>query len=100
MDKIINEMIEMGLGNIINKITDIGLGKDEIYLKSLQDAEELKMEIEKLGLLDEQSELLEDFEGCLMSASSRACEIAYLVGIKNTILFLKGIDVFKTTSEE
>ena len=93
MNKVINEMIEMGLGNIISKTTDIELQKDEIYLKDLQDADDLKQKIKNLGLSDEQRQILEDFEASLMSASSRVCEIAYLVGIKNTILFFKEMNI-------
>ncbi len=87
---LVDMMLENGLGNMIDHMIDPIL-KDEIYSKDLEDIEAIKDKICKMEISDEMKCLLEDMEACLMSASSRACYLAYLKGFINAIQVSKEI---------
>ena len=88
MENYIDELIEIGMGNVIDSSIDKYIVEDEIYKTTLDKAGNI---LEKLrqNLTVENQELFEEYMECVMSANGRACAIAYLVGAKNTIKFMK-----------
>ena len=87
MGKYISELIDIGMGNVIDMSVDEILLKDEIYQRDQTDSNRLYEKFESM-LTDDQKVIFEDYLACVMSANERACNLAYLVGAKNTIQFL------------
>lgn len=94
----INELLDIGMGAVIDMSADKIIMEDEIYRKDVNDSEEI---FDKLvdTLSQEQKNLLDDYIACMMSANERACNLTYLVGAKNTIRFLAETNVIKGYSE-
>lgn len=88
MSKFIDDTLLMGLGNMISESCDPHIMADEIYRKDTEDAEALRVRLDELDFTQEQRMVMEDYISCLMSAQARACDISYLVGCRNTIMFL------------
>ena len=92
--KYINELLDIGMGSVIDMSTEKMIMEDEIYRKDLKDSEEI---FEKLAhtLSQEQKNLVNDYISCLMSANERACNLTYLAAAKNTICFLAEANAIK-----
>lgn len=88
MEEYINELIDIGLGSIIDVSVDKQISKDQKYQDNIEKAGEL---LEKLraNISLEEYEIFEQYMDCIMNVNERACTILYLVGAKNTIKFLK-----------
>ncbi len=96
--KYVNELIEIGLGSVVDMRFDKFIMEDEIYKKDIKDSLEI---LDKFvdGLSQEQKTLFDDYVSCIMSANERACNLTYLVGAKNTIRFLTEMNAIKGYSE-
>lgn len=94
----INELIEIGMGAVIDMSADKVIMEDEVYRKDVKDSEEI---FDKFvdTLSQEQRNLFDDYVSCMMSANERACNLTYLVGAKNTIRFLSEMNAIKGYSE-
>jgi len=88
MDNYISELIEIGMGNVIDMSVDGIISEDEVYLKDMKDADEIHDRLCD-SMTPEQKGIFEDYIACVMSANQRACNLSYLVGAKNTIRFMK-----------
>ena len=97
MKKYINELIEIGMGNVINTSIDSFIVEDEVYRMDIQNACEIKNKFYDT-LTNEQKNIFEDYVACIMSANERACNLSYLIGAKNTIQFFSEIQVLKNDS--
>ena len=88
MDNYINDLIEIGLGNMIDVSVDKCIGKDEVYQSNMEKAGII---IDKFrpNLSAEDLELFEEYMDYIMNANERACTVAYLVGAKDTLRFMK-----------
>lgn len=97
MKKYINDLIEIGMGSVIDMSADRVIIEDEIYRKDIKDSEEI---YDKLydSMTQEQRDIFEDYIACTMSANERACNLTYLVGARNTIQFLSEINALKNDS--
>lgn len=97
MKKYINDLIEIGMGSVIDMSADKIIMEDDSYRKNIKDAEKI---YDKLydSMTQEQRDVLEDYMDCIMSANERACNLTYLVGARNTIQFLSEINALKTDS--
>lgn len=91
MDKLTEELIELGLGNIIERNVEQQLTQDTIYLQDMQDVARIKEQIDEFGLSEQQKLTVEDYMACLMSANARACDVAYMAGVRSTFLFLDSL---------
>lgn len=90
----ISELIEIGMGSVIDMSADRVIMEDEVYRKDIKDAEEIHDRLYD-SMTPEQREIFEDYIACMMSANERACNLTYLVGAKNTIRFLSETNVIK-----
>lgn len=95
MSKIIDELIKAGLGNVIENNIDKEILADEIYAQDMRDAEEIQARFDTLGFTKEQKAIIGDYIACIFSAHARACDIAYLVGAKDTVILLSELNAFK-----
>ena len=97
MKKYINDLIEIGMGSVIDMSIDRVVMEDEVYRIDSQNASEIQDKFIDT-LTEEQKNIFEDYVACLMSANERACNLSYLVGARNTIQFLSEINALKTDS--
>lgn len=97
MKKYINELIEIGMGSVIDTSTDKIIIEDENYRTDIKDAEEIHDKLYD-SMTQEQRDIFEDYIACMMSANERACNLTYLVGARNTIQFLSEINAIKNES--
>lgn len=88
MEKYLNELIDIGMGNVIAMNVDKVITKDEVYQRNMENASTV-LDKFKNNLSTEYQELFEEYMDYIMNANERACNLAYLVGAKNTIQFLK-----------
>ena len=94
MKKYINELIEIGMGSVIDMSADRVILEDETYRTDIKDAEEIHDKLYD-SMTQEQRDIFEDYIACIMSANERACNLTYLVGARNTIQFLSEVNALK-----
>lgn len=94
MRKYINELIEIGMGSVIDMSANRVVMEDETYRKDIKEAEEIYNRLYD-SMTQEQRDIFEDYIECIMSANERACNLTYLVGARNTIQFLSKINAIK-----
>ena len=95
MQKYINDLIEIGMGSVIDMSIDKVIMEDEVYRIDNQNASEIQDKFIN-SLTEEQKSIFEDYIACVMSANERACNLSYLVGAKNTIQFLSEVNAIKS----
>lgn len=88
MEDYISELIQIGLGNVIDLSVDTYIVKDEVYQENMKNAGKVLDKIRD-NLSDEKQTLLDEYMDYIMNANERSCALAYLVGAKNTIKFVK-----------
>ena len=88
MEEYISELIEIGIGGVIDLSVDKYIIKDEIYTTNMEKAG-LVMDKLRQGMSDESQEILDEYMDYILTANERACALAYLIGAKNTIKFMK-----------
>ena len=91
MEKMIREIMDSGL---LKYAIDVQLKEDSVYAKDIEDARQLNLYIKKM-ISEEQSVVLDDYEAVMQSASSRAQEISYVLGMRDTIAYLQQMDALK-----
>lgn len=91
MEKLIREIIDSGL---LRYALDLLLQEDSVYAKDIQDAEQLDVYLRKL-ISNEQIQALDDYEAAMRSANSRAQELSYLSGVRDTIVYLQRTGAWK-----
>lgn len=57
----------------------------------MQEVARIKEQIDTFGLTEQQKLIIEDYTACLMSSNARACDVAYIAGVKNMFLFLDSL---------
>ena len=91
MEKMIREIMDSGL---LKYAIDVQLKEDSVYAKDIEDARRLNLYIKKM-ISEEQSVVLDDYAAVMQSASSRAQEISYVLGMRDTIAYLQQMDALK-----
>lgn len=91
MEKLVREIIDAGL---LRYALDKLLQEDSVYVKDMQDAEQLDVYLRKL-ISKEQMQALDDYEAVMRSANSRAQELSYLSGMRDTIAYLQRTGAWK-----
>lgn len=91
MEKIIREIMDSGL---LKYAIDAQLQEDSVYTKDMEDAKQLNLYIKKI-ISEEQRIVLDDYEAVMQSASSRAQEVSYILGVRDTIAYLQQMDALK-----
>ena len=84
----INLLIDRGLGTYMDNRVDTELFKDEMYIRMMEQAETIKEQLYDTELSEAQNELVEEYIAAVFDASERACRIAYMGCLKDTIRFL------------
>ena len=96
MEDLIGKVLEFGIGNVIDKSRDPLLMNDEIYKQDCEDLAELENRYNALNLDKHDKMIIDDYMACFSSMNTRACDITYMAGIRDAILFLNQVGLLKS----
>ena len=88
---------QSGLGTYIDSRVDQELDTDEEYNKRMDYVSKVKEKLSEV-LTKEQRELLDEYTEAIFAANYRESTIAYLVGSRDSILFLKDLNALKDSA--
>lgn len=100
MNKLIEELIDKGLGRFMEASRDSLAQTDDIYQNDCKDASWLERQYEKLDLTQEQKMLIDDYMACNSTVSHRYADISYMCGIKDTVSMLASLGLIKDVEAE
>lgn len=103
MSSFTDEMINLGLGNLIDKYVDEIILTDEVYLTEADAASSCFDKLFESSLSEKQRKLLQNYEEHMNAVNARVREIAYLVGVRNMAIFMKELtpaEYTKITTKE
>ena len=89
MSSFTDEMISLGLGNLIDKYVDEVILTDEAYLTETDTASNCFDKLFESDLSEEQRNLLQEYDEHMNVAYARVRAIAYLIGVRNMAIFMK-----------
>lgn len=95
MDKFIEDLMEKGLGQLMDKSRDEFLISDEIYREDCRREEELERKVLILNLTEEQKTDIHNYLECVRTSSHRCADLSYIAGIRDTIKFLVALGLLK-----
>lgn len=95
MDKFVNRLIKQHLGTFIDRSRDELALSDKLYMRDLEDSEELEKRYDALSLDKKERILINDYIGCLLTREHRMADISYLAGVGDAIKFLNAIGLLK-----
>lgn len=100
MNKLIEDLIEKGMGNFMDQSRDALAQADEIYLNDCRSEDELEQRYKNLGLTKEQKIIVNDYVDCTSSVNHRYADISYMCGIKDTVSMLVSLRLIKGVEAE
>lgn len=100
MNKLIQDLIDKGMGNFMDRSRDALAETDEIYLNDRRDENELERRYESLALTKEQKIIINDYVACTSSVNHRYADISYMCGIKDTVSMLVSLGLIKGVEAE
>ena len=100
MNKLIQDLIEKGMGNFMDRSRDALVWADEIYLNDIKDENELGQLYENLDLTKGQRKVINDYVACASTANHRYADISYMCGIKDTVSLLVSLGLIKGVEAE
>lgn len=95
VDKFIEDLMEKGLGQLMDKSRDEIMAMDEIYGEDCRREEELERRVLILDLTEEQKVVIHNYLECVRTSNHRYADISYIAGVKDTIKFLVALGLLK-----
>lgn len=95
MDKIIDQLLNEGLEQLMDKTRKELALSDEIYKRDGKDERELRKRYIDLDLSKNQRMIVNDYIACVKTVDNRYSDLSYLAGIQDTIKFLIGLGLLK-----
>lgn len=80
----INDLIEIGIGSVIDMSNHKVILEDEVYHKEMIKSYELEDKLDD-SLSEEQKQIFEDYMDAVLAAKERACNLSYLLGAKKVM---------------
>ena len=100
MNKLIQDLIEKGMGNFMERSRDALSLTDEIYLNDIKDENELEQQYKSLDLTKEQRTIINDYMACASTVNHRYADISYMAGIRDAISMLVSLGLIKGVEAE
>lgn len=100
MNKLIEDLIEKGMGNFMDRSRDALAQTDEVYINDCRSEDELEQRYKNLGLTKEQKIIVNDYVDCTSSVNHRYADISYMCGIKDTVSMLVSLRLIKGVEAE
>lgn len=100
MNKLIEDLIEKGMGNFMDRSRDALAQTDEVYLSDCRGEEEMERRYKNLGLTKEQKKIINDYVASTSTVNHRYADISYMCGIKDTVSLLVSLGLIKGVEAE
>lgn len=100
MNKLIQDLIQKGMGNFMDRSRDALAYSDEIYLNDIKDENELEQRYKSLDLTREQKIVINDYMACASTVNHRYADISYMCGIRDTVSMLVSLGLIKGVEAE
>lgn len=100
MNKLIQDLIQKGMGNFMDRSRDALAWKDKIYLNDIKDENELAQRYENLSLTKGQRKVINDYIACASTVNHRYADISYMCGIKDTVSMFVSLGLIKGVEAE
>lgn len=81
MNKLIEDLIEKGMGRLMDESRDEMAQADEIYLNDRKDEDDLEKRYASLNLTREQRIIINDYIACASTVNHRFADISYMCEI-------------------
>lgn len=78
MNKLIQDLIEKGMGNFMDRSRDALAETDEIYLNDCKSEDELEQQYQNLALTKEQKIIINDYVESTSTVNHRYADISYM----------------------
>jgi len=85
MEHLINKLIDMGMGHLMDKSRDELTGSDETYQSDTKAESDLEQRYLDLDLTENQRMITNDYIACMRTANGRYSDLSYMAGIKDTV---------------
>ena len=95
MNKFINDLLQKGLGNFIDKSRDALIWDDEEYQKCSREEDESEEKYLELGLTREQVKIINSYVSDVRTTNHRYSDLSYLAGVKDTVGMLVSLEMIK-----
>mgnify|MGYP001086042943 CR=1 FL=1 len=95
MNKFINDLLQKGLGNFIDKSRDALIWDDEEYQKCSRKEDESEEKYLELGLTREQVKIINSYVSDVRTTNHRYSDLSYLAGVKDTVGMLVSLEMIK-----
>ena len=95
MNELIEKLISMGMGRLMDESRDEMAMADKTYKADREAENELEQRYESLDLTREQRIIINDYIACTSTVNHRYSDIAYMCGIKNTVEMLVSLGIDK-----
>lgn len=95
MDRFIEELMESGLGQFLDRSRDEFLVSDEVYREDCRREEETERKFLILNLTKEEKTVIEDYLECMRIRNHRCADLSYIAGIRDTVKFLVALGLLK-----
>ncbi len=100
MNKLIEELINKGMGQLMDESRDELAQADKIYQNDRKDEGKLEQRYENLDLSREQRMLINDYIACISTVNHRYADISYMAGIKDTVSMFVSLGLIKGVKVE
>ena len=95
MNKLIEDLIEKGMGNFMDRSRDALAQTDEVYINDCRSEDELEQRYKNLGLTREQEKIINDYVASASTVNHRYTDISYMCGIKDAVGLLVSLGLIK-----
>ena len=95
MDKFIEELIEKGMGQLMDQSRDELMDLDKIHKEDSRREEEAEQQVRSLGLTEEQESVIDHYLDCMKTCNHRYADVSYMAGIRDTVRLLVSLNLLK-----
>lgn len=95
MDRLINELLETYLGQIIDKSRDELILADEICQRDQADLRKLEEQFAALELSETEKLLINEYISCIETIAHRNADLSYIAGVRDTVRLLRSLDLLR-----
>ncbi len=100
MDKFIEELMERGMGQLMDRSRDRLAAADRVYREDGRREEAAERRFLSLGLTEEQKAAVDSYLDCIRIGSHRYADISYMAGIRDAVGMLASLGLLKGAGEE
>lgn len=96
MEAFFEELMNKGIGRLMEKSREQLLEKDEIFLRDKKDSRELEQRYMELDLTQQQRIIIQDYIACIQTTGNRYGDISYMAGVRDAVRMFFDLDLLKT----